>query len=155
MSQYLDPADLPKYGPQTALDTTDAAQQLQACIDASEIADSYLRGRYTLPLVAWGADVRTYTGWIAWYLLMAGRGFNSGAGADRLIVERYYMAIGNPNAPGTGWFPGIQRQAIHPDVTPSVAPGQDPGHDVPSVSTNPQRGWAQFNRAGRPVVGGF
>lgn len=154
MSQYVDPADLAKYLPQTALDTTTPAAQLQACIDASEIADSYLRGRYTLPLLAWGSDVRMYTAWIACYLLMAGRGFNSGAGSDRLIVERYYVAIGNPNAPGTGWFPGIQRQAIHPDVTPTVAVGQDATHDIPVVSTNPQRGWQQFRR-GRPVVGGF
>jgi len=155
MSQYCDPTDLPKYLPQTALDTTTAPQQLQACIDASEIADSYMRGRYTLPLLAWGADVRMYTAFVACYLLMAGRGFNSAAGSDRLISERYYQAIGNPSVPGTGWFPGIQRQAIHPDVTPSLAVGQDPGHDIPSVTSNQPRGWAQFNRRGRPVVGGF
>jgi hypothetical protein len=155
MSQYADPSDLPKYLPQTALDTTTSAAQLQSCIDASEIADSYLRGRYTLPLLAWGADVRMYTAWVACYLLMAGRGFNAAAGSDRLIVERYYMALGNPSAPGTGWFPGIQRQAIHPDVTPSLATGQDPVHDQPQVSTQPVRGWQQFNRRGRPVVGGF
>lgn len=153
MSQYCDPADLPKYLPATALSTTTAPQQLQACIDASEMADSYIRGRYTLPLLAWGSDVRMYTAWVACYLLMSGRGFNSGAGADRNIVDRYYLAVGNPGAPGSGWFPGIQRNSIHPDVTPTIPPTQDAVHRMPQVQSQPPRGWQQRNILGKPVVG--
>jgi hypothetical protein len=152
VSQYCDPTDLPKYLPQTALDTTTPAAQLQACIDASELADSYMRGRYTLPLLAWGADVRMHTAWIACYLLMSGRGYNAGAGADQNMLRRYHASVGDPMVPGSGWFPGIQRQAIHPDVTPTVSPVNDPITGQPQVFTSPQRGWQSVNSRGVPSV---
>lgn len=152
MSQYCDPADLTKYLPATALQPTTAPQQLQACIDASEIADSYMRGRYQLPLTRWGSDVRMYTAWIACYLLMAGRGHNAAAGADAAITRRYVAAVGDTSVPGSGWFPGVQRQAIHPDVTPTIDPANDPVTGLPQVITSPQRGWRHFNSRGIPSV---
>lgn len=149
---YCTPTNLAQYLPAAVLSLTTNAQQLQACDDASEEADSYLRGRYALPLLAWGSDVTRYTSWIACYLLAQLIGFAPQAGSDKLIVERYYQAVGWPDRAGTGWFPGIQRQAIHPDVTPSVPVTQDAGHDLPQVRTQEQRGWQQ-TRNGRPVVG--
>lgn len=148
---YCTPANLAQYLPAAVLSLTTDAQQLQACADASEEADSYMRGRYTLPLLAWGSDVTRYTSWIACYLLAQLIGFAPQAGSDKLIVERYYSAVGWPDRAGTGWFPGIQRQAIHPDVTPTIAEGADAVHDLPKVSTSPMRGWQQsFN--GKPVI---
>jgi phage gp36-like protein len=148
---YCTPANLAQYLPSAALSLATNAQQLQACDDASQEADSYMRGRYTLPLLAWGQDVTRYTSWIACYLLAQLIGFAPQAGSDRLIVERYYQAVGWPDRAGTGWFPGIQRQAIHPDVTPSVAIGSDAVHDLPQVHTAQMRGWQQ-TRGGKPVV---
>jgi Protein of unknown function (DUF1320) len=153
---YCDPADLPNYLPAATLSLSTPAQQLQACNDATEEADSYMRGRFQMPLLDWGNDVRRYTAYIAIYLLMSGPiGWAPQAGTDSNITTNYYRAVGWPDRPGTGWFPGIQRQAIQPEVTPSVAVGQDPIHDAPQVSSNEPRGWQQFNRNGRPVVGGF
>jgi len=91
--------------------------------------------------MGWGSDVRRYTAWIACYLVAQLIGFAPQAGSDRLIVERYYQAVGWPDRPGTGWFPGVQRQAIHPDVTPSVPQPGDAIHDLPQVHSAPQVGW--------------
>jgi hypothetical protein len=138
--------------PAAVLSLTTNGQQLQACADATQEAYSYMRGRYTVPLLDWGSDVRRYTAWIACYLLSQLIGFAPQAGSDRLIVERYYMAVGWPDRAGTGWFPGVQRQAIHPDVTPSVDPVNDPVAGLPQVRTEPIRGWQQ-TIGGKPVVG--
>lgn len=149
---YCDPPDLTNYLPATALALASPSQKTQACIDATQEADGFLRGRFELPLLAWGNDIRKYTAWIACYLLMSTIGFQPTAGSDRLIVERYYQAVGWPERPGSGWFPGIQRQSIHPDVTPSVPSPGNATYDLPQVRTSPQRGWQQC-RGGKPVIG--
>lgn len=149
---YCTVADLAQYLPASVLNSTTVAQQTQACLDATEEADSFLRGRYALPLLAWGNDVRRMTAYIACYLLMTVRGFSSAAGSDSLITQRYYESKGTPGVPGSGWFPCIQRQSIHPDVTPSVTQPGDPVHDLPQVRTSQIRGWQQY-RCGKPVVG--
>lgn len=152
---YVQYTQLPAYLPAATLALATQAQQIQACLDATEEADSYMRGRFQLPLLAWGNDLTRYTAYIAIYLLMSGPiGWSPQSGSDENIRTNYYRAVGWPDRPGTGWFPGVQRQAIQPDVTPSIAVGQDPGHDAPQVATDPPRGWAQFRR-GKPVVGGF
>jgi phage gp36-like protein len=143
-SQYCFPSDLVNQINPIALNGISTPQQTAACQEASEIADSYMRGRYALPLLAWGADIVTKTAQVAVYLLMAARGYNPSAGADDLIRIRYEDAI--------GWFQGIQRQNTHPDVTPSVAQPGDPTHDLPQVRTSPQRGWANLNARGIPSV---
>jgi phage gp36-like protein len=152
---YCVRADLPNYIAAAALAPIATAVQDQACIDASSTADSYLRGRYGLPLSAWGQDLRRYTAHVAIYLLMTGRGFSPQGGADRQITERYYAAVGWPDRPGSGWFPGVQRQSIHPDVTPAQALPGDPVHDVPQIASSPPRGWTSGNFGGVPSVGGF
>jgi hypothetical protein len=153
---YVEYTQLSQYIPLATLNIATVAEQQQACLDATEEADSYIRGRFQLPLLAWGNDVTRYTAYIAIYLLAMGPiGMAPQAGADSNITTNYYRAVGWPDRPGTGWFPGIQRQAIQPDVTPSIPVGQDPGHDAPQVSSNQPRGWQQFNSRGRPVVGGF
>ena len=148
---YCTPTNLAQYLPAAVLSLSSAGQQQQACDDASQEADSYLRGRYQLPLAAWGNDITRYTSWIACYLLAQLVGFAPQAGSDKLIVERYYQAVGWPDRAGTGWFPGIQRQAIHPDVTPALASPGNPVYDLPQVNTSQMRGWQQ-SRNGKPVV---
>lgn len=151
---YCVRTDLPNYIAAAALSPISTAIQDQACIDASSTMDSYLRGRYALPLSAWGSDLRRYTAYVAIFYLMQGRGFSPQAGADRLITQRYYDAVGDPSKPGTGWGPNVQRQSVHPDVTPAQAQPGDPVHDVPQVHTSPPRGWNR-NTNGTPSIGGF
>ena len=149
---YVTPAELSNYLPAATLSLASAAQQLQACNDATEEADSYLRGRYALPLLSWGTDVTRYTGYIAVYLLMSGPiGWAPQAGTDDNIRTNYYRAVGWPDRPGSGWFVGVQRQSVQPDVTPSTPQPGDAVHDVPQVFTSQQRGWNQ--RYGKPRVG--
>jgi phage gp36-like protein len=149
---YCTAEDLAQYLPEQDLNLVTEEVKTQACIDASSRADSYLRGRYQLPLLAWGADVRSYTAYIALYLIATRIGFAPQMGSDKLIVERYYETVGWPDKPGTGWFPGVQSQRIHPDVTPSLASPGNPTYDLPQVRSQQLRGWQQ-TRGGKPVVG--
>lgn len=152
---YVTASQLGQYLPAATLGLATLAQQTQACLDATEEADSYIRGRYQLPLLAWGNDLTRYTAYIAVFLLMSGPiGWASAAGSDANIKENYWRAVGWPDRPGTGWFPGIQRQNIQPDVTPSATVGADPAHDAPQVSSQPMRGW-QTVCNGKSTVGGF
>lgn len=150
---YVVRAQLPQYWSAAAFNGTTSSQQDQACIDATSEVDSYLRGRYQMPLLSWGADLVKYTAWIAIYQLLTGaRGMGQAAGQDQTILLRYYEAVGNPNVPGSmGWLQKVQRQSIHPDITATVPPQQDPTFGLPQVFTSPQRGW-QLNVNGKPVV---
>jgi len=148
---YCVVADLANYLPASVIALASSGQQTQACLDATEEADSFMRGRYTFPLLAWGADVRMRTAHIAVYHLCEMIGFRPEAGADDLIVKRYYSAVGWPDRPGSGWFPGVQRQSIHPDVTPTVVQPGDAIHDLPQVRTSLARGW-QTAVGGKPSI---
>lgn len=158
---YVLYTQLGQYGPAAVLNLATVAQQQQACLDATEMADSHIRGRYQLPLLAWGSDITRNTAAIAWYLLMDGPiGWAAQAGSDRNTRSAFARAMGGPDPdnPGyihPGFFPGIQRQNIQPDVTPSATPGSDSLHDAPRVRSDQPRGWQQFGAGGRPVVGGF
>jgi len=132
-SQYCQPSDLLTAINPLALQDVSIAEQTSACQQASEIADSYMRGRYALPLAAWGRDITYRVAIVAVYLLLSARGYDPGAGADSRIRANYEDAI--------LWFEGIQRQSVHPDVTPAVGQPGDPIHDVPQVFTSQQRGW--------------
>ncbi len=153
---YVVYTELSQYLPPQVLNLSTVAQQQQACLDATDEADSYIRGRFTLPLLVWGSDLTRYTAYIAIYLLMSGPiGWGAtGGNPDQNITTNYYRAVGWPDRPGSGWFPSIQRQAVHPDVTPSIPVGSDHQHDAPQVQSQPSRGWQQMRR-GKPVVGGF
>jgi len=152
---YVTPAQLSAYLPAATLALATLDQQAQACADATNRADSYMNARFTMPLLAWPSDITTHTASIAIYLLMHGPiGIAPQAGSDQNIDDKYYQAVGGGPNREPGYFPGVEAQRIHPAVTPSIAVGQDPGHDAPQVSSQPPRGWQMF-RGGRPVVGGF
>jgi hypothetical protein len=146
-SQYCEPTDLANVINPQALTGVSQQQQLAACIDASAEVDGYLNGRYNLPLVGWDGTIRRHTAYIAVYILISARGYNPSAGADEQIRENYYKSVGDPRYPGTGYFPGIQRQMIHPTVQESLS---QIGSVVqmPQVSTSPQRGWSSVRGIG-------
>ena len=153
-TQYIQPSDLTSLGGINPFAIQQIAQTVQigACQTASEMADSYLRGRYPLPLLSFGTDIKIYCAYIAVYLLMTQRGYDPGQpGGDEIIKERYFQSVGYPDKPGSGWFPGVQRQNVQPDVTPSTPQPGDAVHDVPQVFTSQQRGWNQ--RFGKPRTG--
>jgi hypothetical protein len=143
---YVKPAELSLFTQESFLSLATPEQIGRACLDATEELDSYFRGRYALPLSAWGNDVKRYTAYIALRNIAETIGYAPGAGTDSNILKNYYFVVGWPDRPGSGWGPGVQKQAIHPDVTPAVAQPGDPVHDVPQVFTAPQRGWTnRFN----------
>lgn len=155
---YVTPAQLLNYLPAATLALASSAQQLQACTDATNEADGFANGRYTMPLLDWPTDWTTHVAYIAIHNLMNGPvGFAPQAGSDSNIDTNYARAVGgNVNgAHVTGYFPDVQATRRHPAVTPSIPVGQDAVHDAPQVSSDQPRGWAQFSRSGRPVVGGF
>ena len=153
-ASYVTPVELAQYVPAQVLSLSTSAQQLQACADATNRADGYMNGRYAMPLSEWPSDVTTNTAYIAIYLLLSMIGWAPQAGSDNNFERNFYVAIGGGPFKEPGYFPGIQAQRIHPNVTPAIPIGQDPGHDAPQVSSNQPRGWQQFAN-GRPVVGGF
>lgn len=146
MSQYCTPSDLVLYAiPATAITAQITnGMQVAACIAASGEADSYMRARYPLPIIGSSAGAGIFdpalvrhVAYIAAFSLMSQRGFQGG-GADQMIRENYYKAIGWPNVAGSGFFPGVERQHIHLDVTgPTVAA---PSFNLPQVWSRPPRG---------------
>src|SRR5258706_9587028 len=108
--------------PVLALYTDDVLDQ--ACIDASSEADEYMAGRYTLPLLDWPASVTMHTASIVYFRLAKKLGFAPQAGADKLITEDFWRATDWPGQPLIGFFGRVQRQALHPAVTPSIAVGR-------------------------------
>jgi hypothetical protein len=144
VSQYCAPADLANVFNPLAFVGISAGQQIEACIEGSAEADSYMEGRYLLSqnpmLQPYDRTIVRHTAYIAVYILLSARGLNPSAGGDNLVFENYYKAVGDPKYPGTGYFPGIQRQIIHPVVNQSVAVIGTQAQ-LPQVSTAPQRGW--------------
>lgn len=141
MSQYCQPSDLANAINPLALVNITLPQQTQACVDASNEADNYMRGRYNLPLAApFDPGIVRHAAFIAVYILLSARGLNPSQGGDQLIESNYHKAVGDPRYPGTGYFPGIQRQIIHPNVV-EATPTMGSPTQMPQVSTAPQRGW--------------
>lgn len=111
-----------------AMDAADVEPALQA---ASDLADSYLRQRYTLPLTAWGDELTRAVCSLAAYDLLSNRGYDPGAGDNSNIRLRYEDAI--------AWLKDVAKGALSPDVTDSAVAGVE--DDGPIVYTNTRRGW--------------
>jgi hypothetical protein len=138
-SQYCTPADLLNTINPLALTGISNGAQVQACVDASNEADSYMRGRYNLPIASpYDPAIVRHTAYIAVYLLLAARGYNPSQGGDGTVETNYYKAVGNPMIAGSGFFPGIVE---------SVATIGSPTQ-LPQVRTSPQRGWTRCGVGG-------
>lgn len=140
---YATTADLTNYGlPATALGTVTPAQQQDAVDSAAGTVDSYLRGRYPLPLLApIPVEITEATCKIAAWRIMSIRGFNPANPGDVSIRDGYLDAV--------SWCNKVQRQAAHPNVVTADQGGQ---HTQPTVISSsvaylnsggrlPQRGW--------------
>jgi phage gp36-like protein len=94
MAQYVTVAELARLGvPGDAYSGLPNEQINSALAAASDIADSYLNKRYTLPLVSWRDDLRLRVAQIASKNLMASRGFRPGSGNDEVAVDAEKQAI--------------------------------------------------------------
>lgn len=132
MSDYAALTDLYAYGLSAVQCGSVSEPVRQQQLDARNAwADGKLRGRYNLPLLTWGVDLKMAVAQLAAYDVMCIRGFNPAAGADVNIRLRHDDAI--------KWFDQMQRQAVHPTVTET--PRQAPAYDAPSIRTKPKRGW--------------
>ena len=133
MTQYATRDDLVTFGGMNAvaIQNIDDAVVNAALDAASETADGYMRGRFSLPLLAWDQGIKTHTAYIAAYNIITQRGMNPGAGADVTFRMRYEDAV--------RWFEGVQRQAVHPQVTETPVPA--PRYEFPQIQTSAKRGW--------------
>ena len=142
LALYVQPADLVNYVNPISLNDVPLPAQVQACNDATETANSYLRGRFpvdrTAPLTV-GSDLKRYSAFIAIRQLLVGRGMNPSAGADSAIESNYRDAVGYPDRPGSGWFPAVARGAIQPDISFPAPPS--PTYQLPQVFSRPPRGF--------------
>lgn len=128
---YAEPADITSTQMQPgALENVENTIQLECCLAATDEADGYIGGGYTLPLAAWGADLRMHVAALALYRVMHRRGFKP-EGVDELIVKNKDDAI--------GWLNRVAAGRIVPigivDSTPETFDGGA------YLSSEPRRGW--------------
>ncbi|SRR6266568_5443920 len=133
MSSYVLVSEIGRYGGNVDAISSISPTDQQAALDAaSGLADSYMRGRYRLPLLTWNDPaLKKAVVSIAYYDMLTTRGYNPQSGSDANVVNRNIEAI--------AWLVKVQKQEAHPNVTPSA--DQSPGYDAPRVLSTPKRGW--------------
>lgn len=144
MNPYASIVDLTNYGlPQSALGTVTTQQQQDAVDSAAGTVDSYLRGRYALPLQSpIPVEITEATCRVAAWRIMSVRGFNPKSPGDVVIRDAYLDTV--------SWLNKVQRQAAHPNVIEATDTGG--AHNQPVVISSsvtylnngarlPQRGW--------------
>ena len=127
MSMYAALPDLYTHGaPEKAFGQLEEYQKNNAIIAASSVVDSFLRGRYSLPLLDWDIAITEATCRIAAYNLLVARGYNPAAGSDPNILDRYNQAM--------MWLEKVQKQQAHPNIV--AQPDNSPNYDQPTVITS-------------------
>lgn len=147
MAQYATATDLANLGlPAAALEGISPAIQDEHLRKASGRVDSYLRGRYSLPLAApYPDEIIEATVILAAYSLLVFRGFNPDE-YDSNFVRRYQDMVGNTSVGGSrGWLDrvasGRANLATSADATSGTQEGA-PTFDTAEGSTADERGWA-------------
>jgi phage gp36-like protein len=130
---YITDAELLSLGlPGAALSVVASATRDQARVAASDEASGYLKKRFSLPIVAWGSDLKRKVADIAAYDLMTFRGFDPGSESGALIVKRRDDAV--------LWLRDVAKGIVEPtdieDTTASV------DEQSPLVSSDTGAGWA-------------
>jgi phage gp36-like protein len=128
---YATRADLANLGlPAGALTGVSTAQQDAALAAAASKADGYLQDRFTLPLTAWGDDLKEAVCHVAAWTLLSSRGFNPEQGGDASVRTRFEDAI--------RWLEKIAAGTVTPVVTDSRTSSRAAG---PRVASSTPRGW--------------
>jgi len=117
---YASVRDIERIGiVKATLATVKTGDKVEALIGATDTADRYLCREFTLPLTAWGNDLRRLVTHIAVYDIMCVRGFQL-EGADAIIVKRYDDAIAALREVGDG-------DACMPDIVDTDPGGSSSG----------------------------
>lgn len=137
MATYAKLADLAALGVNArVLESFTKPEQDRAIAEASDTIDSYLRARFTLPLLSFGTDIVGCCAVLAAYSLLSARGYNPDTPGDGNFRERYLDRI--------RWLEMISKGQAVPNVTDS-APSAGPG--VPSsrsrMVSSSSRGWSR------------
>jgi Mu-like prophage major head subunit gpT len=91
---YATRTDLTRFGiASSALAGVAEAAQEAALAAASDVADSYLRSRYELPLVTYGDDLRRAVCAIAAWDILTVRGYDPNRGGDEAVKLRHDSAL--------------------------------------------------------------
>lgn len=132
---YADRTDLTRLGLRAeALTGVSTAAQDAALEAASDVANSYLRARYELPLTSWGDDLRRAVAAIAALDIMTARGFNPANGADDVLMQRSRDAV--------SWLKDVaaNRATVSGgNTTPTTSTRARA--QGPTVASSGQRGW--------------
>lgn len=132
MTQYADETFLRNAGHDSLLEGLTSASIDVSLVAASQTADSYLGARYTLPLLAWGDDLRRAVCDIAAYDIATKKGFGLD-GVVSLLRVRYEDVI--------KWLTKVAAGTVVPTgITDSATPSSSTRSRA-SVGSNTPRGW--------------
>ncbi len=128
---YATSDDLDRYTlPDKATAALDAEVKADGMLAATDEADGYLGGGYTLPLTAWGEDLKMHVAKMASFQLMSRRGYRPGE-SDDLIIKGREDAI--------SWLTQIMHGRLEPPgIVDSTPDEQEYGAYVASGCP---RGW--------------
>ncbi len=129
---YATPADFDALAPSAASSEDFTTEEKDRALEsATSEANGYLNARYTLPLTAWGHDLRQHTVSIAAYRLLVRRGWSPVAPEDDTVRTGYTDAL--------AWLAKVKDERISPpDIIDSTPDVYDAGGFVVS---RPKRGW--------------
>jgi hypothetical protein len=138
---YAAPEDLGRYAiKDSALSSLSDAAKADALLRATADADAALNAAFTVPITAWGEDLRGRVADRAAFYALATRGFNPNSEADQIIVANggLIMSDGTRTAVER-WFQDVATGVYKPpeivDSTPDV-------YEAGAfVVTNAKRGW--------------
>lgn len=130
-----------------ALNGIDSSVRASAITAASDVALSYVKKRYALPLIQWGSDLKRAVAHIAAYDLLCTRGFNPAAAGDPAVKDRHDVAV--------LWLrdvaKGLAELVDCVDSTPAL---EEKGPLLVSATTAPL--WGDYGaNAGRRNTGGW
>ncbi len=144
---YADRADLNLYAiSEEALRNIDPEKVDGALAAASRLADSYLASQYTLPLTAYGIDLKMAVASLAAWILVSTAGVNP-EGSDQVYAARNDQAL--------RWLESVMRGGVRPAGMSGSGTNLLGGQSVgarPGVTSSSPRGFS--SRGGWPG-GGF
>jgi phage gp36-like protein len=115
-----------------AISKIQAPAKNAALLTASTMINGYLRGAFTLPLIAWGADLTRACAIIAAYDLLSAKGFNPEQGSGDENVRKRFEDI-------LAWLKLVAAGTVVPygieDSTPGILPSTFGGARVISAES--------------------
>jgi phage gp36-like protein len=118
--------------PGAAFSQLTSQQITDAILWASSTADSYLRKRYTLPLISWGVDLKRAVGKIVALDLLTRNGFRPGSGNDEIAVMQNDAAI--------KWLRDVSTGVVELDCVDSTPDADEQGS---LADSSPRVNWTQ------------